>query len=89
MTIVWGDENCGVRHILMKHINDRDFPTVDDMIMRVSSVINEGAIEYGNSDKAMLRKNGYVAVVRKNYRINGKKLEAKNWILTAYHKEII
>ena len=30
-----------------------------------------------------------VAVVRKNYRINGKKLETKNWILTAYHKEII
>ena len=87
--LVWGDENCGVRHILMKHINERDFPTVDDMISRVSSVINEGSIEYDNSDKVMLRKDGYVAVVRKNYRINGKKLETKNWVLTAYHKEII
>lgn len=87
--LVWGDDSCGVRHILVKHINERDFPTVDDMISRVSSVINEGSIEYENADKVMLRKDGYVAVVRKNYRLNGKKLETKNWMLTAYHKEII
>ena len=32
-------------------------------------------------------RNGYQVIIRKNYRINGKKLETKNWVLTAYSKE--
>lgn len=29
----------------------------------------------------------YSTVIRKNYRINGKKPETRNWVLTAYSKE--
>ena len=85
--LVWGDDSCGVRHILLKHINEKDFPTVNCMIDNVSDIILSGQISFDNQDKAILRKNGYIVIIRKNYRINGKKLETKNWILTAYAKE--
>lgn len=85
--LIWGDSNCGVRHILEKHINGRDFPTVSDMISKVSDIIQTGHISLNNKDKAIFRKNGFIVIVRRNYRINGKKLESKNWILTAYSKE--
>ena len=85
--LVWGDDYCGVRHILLKHINSRDFPTVNQMIDTVTGIVLNGSITYDNPDKVVLKKEGYVAVIRKNYRIEGKKPETKNWILTAYSKE--
>ena len=85
--LVWGDENCGVRHILVKHINERDFPTVNQMIEEVSNIILYGHISYDNPDKAILQNDGYIVAIRKNYRIDGKKLETQNWILTAYSKK--
>lgn len=85
--LVWGDEDCGVRHILVKHINDRDFSTVSEMIEAITDIVCHGAIAMSSPDKAVLQKDGFVAAIRKNYRMNGKKPEAKNWILTAYSKE--
>jgi len=85
--LIWGDENCGVRHILVKHINQNDFPTVNQMIERITSMIQEGEISYENADKAALKKDGYFAIIRKNYRIDGKKPEPKTWVLAAYAKE--
>lgn len=86
--LVWGDEGCGVRHILVKHINEKDFPTVNQMIDSVSDVIQRGDITFEDTDKAVFRKGAYLAVIRKNYRIDGKKPESKNWVLTAYSKNI-
>lgn len=85
--LIWGDENSGVRHILVKHINEKDFPTVDMMIEEVTDIILRGDISYDNPDKAILQKDGYVVAIRKNYRIDGKKLETQNWVLTAYSKK--
>lgn len=85
--LVWGDENCGVRHILVKHINEKDFPTVNQMIEAVTNIILHGYLSFDNPDKAVLQKDGYVVAIRKNYRIDGKKLETQNWVLTAYSKK--
>lgn len=85
--LIWGDENCGVRHILEKHINQKDFPTVNQMIEKITSMIQEGEIFHENADKVVLKKDGYLAIIRKNYRIDGKKPEPKTWVLTAYAKE--
>ena len=85
--LIWGDENCGVRHILVKHINERDFPTVNQMIDEVTSIILNGRLSFNNPDKAILQKDGYIVAIRKNYRIDGKKLETQNWVLTAYSKK--
>lgn len=85
--LVWGDKDFGVRHILEKHINQKDFPTVNQMIEKISSMIQYGILFSDDADKAIFRKDGYLAVVRKNYRTKGKKPEPKNWVLTAYAKE--
>lgn len=85
--LIWGDENCGVRHILVKHINEKDFPTVNQMIEEVTSIILHGNLSFDNPDKAILQKDGFIVAIRKNYRIDGKKLETQNWILTAYSKK--
>ena len=71
--LIWGDENYGVRHILVKHINQKDFPTVNQMIERITSMIQDGTISYENAEKVVLKKDGYLAIIRKNYRIDGKK----------------
>lgn len=57
------------------------------MIEKISSMIQYGAIFSDAPKKAILRKDGYLAVVRKNYRTEGKKPEPINWVLTAYAKE--
>lgn len=85
--LIWGDEKCGVRHILVKHINQKDFPTVNQMIERITLMVQEGIISYENEDKVVLKKDGYLAIIRKNYRTDGKKPEPKTWVLTAYAKE--
>lgn len=85
--LVWGDAACGVNHILLKHINDKDFPTVNQMIDAVSEIVISGNLSFESEDKLVIRKNGFVVIIRKNYWIDGKKLESKNWILTAYSKE--
>ena len=85
--LVWGDENFGVRHILVKHINQKDFPTVNQMIDRITSMIQEGTLYFEDSDKVVLKHDGYLAIIRKNFRTNGKKPEPKIWVLTAYAKE--
>ena len=85
--LIWGDANCGVRHILEKHINQKDFPTVNQMIERITLMIHDGTISYDNADKVVLKKDGYLAIIRKNYRLDGKKPEPKTWVLTAYAKE--
>ena len=85
--LVWGNKDFGVRPILVKHINQKDFPTVNQMIEKISSIIQSGALFSDDADKAILRKDGYLAVVRKNYRTDGKKPEPQNWVLTAYAKE--
>ena len=56
-------------------------------IRQVSDVILAGLIKFDSPDKAVISRNGYQVIIRKNYRINGKKLETKNWVLTAYSKE--
>ena len=85
--LVWGDESCGVCHILLRHINQKDFPTVNEMIVRITDIVENGFPTRINADVIVLKKDGYVVVIRRNYRINGKKPESKNWILTAYSKE--
>jgi len=54
--LIWGDENYGVRHILVKHINQNDFPTVNQMIERITSMIQDGTISFENAEKVVLKK---------------------------------
>jgi len=85
--LVWGDDSCGVCHILLRHISEKDFPTIDQMILAITDIVQNGNSERESPDVMVIRKGIYVVIVRKNYRINGKKPEPKNWILTAYSKE--
>ncbi len=37
--MVWGDDSGGLCHILNKHINDKDFPTVKNLVSRIDDII--------------------------------------------------
>ena len=87
--MVWGDEGGGLCHILNKHINDKDFPTVKDLVSRIEDIINEGEVDkrHSNADKLVLVKDGYLVTIRRNVREKGIKIADKNWVLTAYNKD--
>ncbi len=46
--------------------------------------IKTGKTYFENGDKTVFKKDGKVVTVRKNVREGGKKIAAKNWVLTAY-----
>lgn len=85
--MVWGDEGGGLCHILNKHINDKDFPTVKELVSRIEDIVNNGAVDFSNGDKIVLKKDGYVVTIRRNIRDKGIKIADKNWVLTAYNKD--
>lgn len=87
--MVWGDEGVGLCHILNKHINDKDFPTVKDLVSRIEDIINKGEVDkrHSNADKLVLVKDGYLVTIRRNVREKGIKIADKNWVLTAYNKD--
>lgn len=87
--MVWGDEGGGLCHILNKHINDKDFPTVKDLVSRIEDIINKGEVDerHSNTDKLVLVKDGYLVTIRRNVREKGIKIADKNWVLTAYNKD--
>ena len=87
--MVWGDEGGGLCHILNKHINDKDFPTIKDLVSRIEDIINKGEVDerHSNADKLVLVKDGYLVTIRRNVREKGIKIADKNWVLTAYNKD--
>lgn len=87
--MVWGNEGGGLCHILNKHINDKDFPTVKDLVSRIKDIINKGEVDerHSNADKLVLVKDGYLVTIRRNVREKGIKIADKNWVLTAYNKD--
>ena len=85
--MVWGDEGGGLCHILNKHINDKDFPTIKELVSRIEDIVNNGAVDFSNGDKIVLKKDGYVVTIRRNIRDKGIKIADKNWVLTAYNKD--
>lgn len=85
--MVWGDDGGGLCHILNKHINDKDFPTVKDLVSRIDDIVNNGKVDFSNGDKMVLKKDGYVVTIRRNVREKGIKIADKNWVLTAYNKD--
>ena len=85
--MVWGDEDGGLCHILNKHINDKDFPTVKELVSRIEDIVNNGTVDFSNGDKIVLKKDGYVVTIRRNIRDKGIKIADKNWVLTAYNKD--
>ena len=87
--MVWGNEGGGLCHILNKHINDKDFPTVKDLVSRIEDIINKGEVDerHSNADKLVLVKDGYLVTIRRNVREKGIKIADKNWVLTAYNKD--
>ena len=87
--MVWGDEGGGLCHILNKHVNDKDFPSVKDLVSHIEDIINKGEIDerHSNTDKLVLVKDGYLVTIRRNVREKGIKIADKNWVLTAYNKD--
>ena len=85
--MVWGDDGGGLCHILNKHFNDKDFPTVKDLVSRIEDIVNNGKVDFSNGDKMVLKKDGYVVTIRRNVREKGIKIADKNWVLTAYNKD--
>ena len=85
--MVWGDDGGGLCHILNKHINDKDFPTVKDLVSRIEDIVNNGKVDFSNGDKMVLKKDGYAVTIRRNVREKGIKIADKNWVLTAYNKD--
>lgn len=87
--MVWGNEGGGLCHILNKHINDKDFPTVKDLVSRIEDIINKGEVDerHSNADKLVFVKDGFLVTIRRNVREKGIKIADKNWVLTAYNKD--
>ena len=87
--MVWGNEGGGLCHILNKHINDKDFSTIKDLVSRIEDIINKGEVDerHSNADKLVLVKDGYLVTIRRNVREKGIKIADKNWVLTAYNKD--
>ncbi len=53
-------------------------------ILEGLKLINNGVIDFENGDKVKINSGNKLVTIRKNYRIKGKKIADKNWVLTAY-----
>lgn len=85
--LVWGDKNGGLAHIISKHIGKgKSFANIEDAQNSISDIINNGKVIFENGDKVVISKNGKIVTLRKNFRVKGKKIADKNWILTAYNE---
>lgn len=85
--LVWGDKNGGLAHIISKHIGKgKSFANIEDAQNSISDIINNGGVIFENGDKVVISKNGKIVTLRKNFRVKGKKIADKNWILTAYNE---
>ena len=83
--VVWGDERGGFAHILGKHVGEgKSFPTASEAARAIDEIIKTGEVSFENGDKVVFKKDGKVVTIRKNVREGGKKIAAKNWVLTAY-----
>jgi hypothetical protein len=49
---------------------------------------HNGNVDFENGDKIVLLKDNKKVTIRKNFRVGGKKIADKNWLLTAYDKNI-
>ena len=87
--LVWGDENGGLAHILNKHVGEgKSFANVDEAMSHIQNIIETGKNDFEDGDKIVFRKGSELVTVRKNFREGGKKIADKNWVLTAYDKEV-
>jgi len=83
--LVWGNDNGGFKHILLKHIGyKKSFVNVEDAACQIQEIIESGRKVFENIDKAVFQIGNKIVTVRKNYRENGKKIADKHWVLTAY-----
>lgn len=78
--LIWRDDKGGLKHIIDKHINDKDFKTIEEMSSSIEDIINNGTIDFKDGDKVVIKKGGYVVTIRKDFRRNGKKIAHKIWI---------
>lgn len=86
--LVWGNDNGGLKHILLKHIGDeKSFVNVEDAACKIKEIIESGKTAFENIDKAVFQIGNKIVTVRKNFRKNGKKIADKNWVLTAYDEK--
>ena len=87
--LVYGDNEGGLAHIIDKHVGEgKSFENIEEAIDYITHIINEGNIESITLDKAKLSLGDKVVILRKNYRIDGRKKAVKNWILTAYDPHV-
>lgn len=83
--LVWGNENGGLKHILLKHLgNEKSFVDMEDAACQIKEIIETGKTAFENTDKAVFQIENKIVTVRKNFREKGKKIADKNWVLTAY-----
>ena len=86
--LVWGNEWCGLLHIITKHLEVvADKTEAEALADCLNAIITSGKIEFENGDKVVLTDGDYLVTIRKNYRTDGKKTADKNWVLTAYEKK--
>lgn len=52
----------------------------------MNDIIENGTIDFENGDKVVFKKGNELVTVRKNFRVKGKKIADKNWILSAYNE---
>ena len=83
--LVWGNENGGLKHILLKHVGKRkSFENIEAAVYEIRNIIELGKIVFENVDKTVFQIDKRIVTVRKNLREKGKKIADKNWVLTAY-----
>ncbi|MDR3046320.1 MAG: hypothetical protein LBU51_01745 [Bacteroidales bacterium] len=85
--VVWGsaESNLGLAHIENKHIRKyNDFNSLEEAAGIIDDVVKNGRICKENENRAEIEKDGYKVVVSKHIERNGKKLQDKNWVLTAF-----
>ena len=86
--LVWGDDGGGLKHIINKHIGEnRSFVNTDEAIEEINTIIVAGNVAFENEDKLVLQIGTKLVTLRRNFRIDGKKIADKNWVLTAYDEK--
>ena len=63
--LVWGNENGGLKHILLKHVGEKkSFENVETAVCKIRNIIELGEIVFENVDKAVFQIDNRIVTVR-------------------------
>lgn len=84
--LCWGDKDGGVCNIMLKQIENKDFASVNQMIVQISDVIESGNMTLESAYKASLKKDDITVVLKFYSKKHGTVKEPGNWVIATYLK---